>query len=72
MAPILTEEQKNCDHDFKDVTEERIALVEKRGLPRWAEILVEKEDPKWRELKDKYKNLKYLKCRLCGLLYVKG
>lgn len=70
--PIISEEQMNCEHDLEDVTEERRALIEKRELPRWAKILVEKEDRRWKEPKDRYKTLKYLKCRLCGLLYVRN
>ena len=70
-VPIISEEQRLCEHDFENVTEERRALVEQRELPEWAKLLREKEDPRWKNPKDKYKTLLYLKCRKCGLLRVK-
>lgn len=70
MSPVLTEEQMDCNHIFEDVTEERRKLVSERGLPGWARRLIEKEDPRWVNRPERWKTLKYEKCRTCGLLKV--
>lgn len=59
-----------CEHVFDDVTEERIALLEAHELPRWAQILVEKEDPRWKDFPERRSKRTFLKCSECGLLRV--
>ena len=66
----LTEEQRNCEHIFEDVTEERRSLLARSVLPDWVKILVEKEDSKWVVENELWKTLNYLKCGRCKLLRV--
>lgn len=58
------------EHDYEDVTEERQALLEKRGeLPQWIQLLIEKKDRKWQN-PGQWRNSQFLKCRECGLVRV--
>jgi len=70
VKPILTEKQRNCDHDFEDVTEERRKLIAGMELPKWAKVLVEEKDPRWVNQPEKWRFLNYLKCGNCGLFRI--
>ncbi len=70
VTPILTDKQRDCDHVFEDVTEERRSILAEGELPGWAKALIEKEDRKWVNRSERWQSLTYLKCGNCDIIRI--
>ncbi len=68
---IERETFRDCDHDLKDITEERRGLI-KGNLPSWVKHLIAKDPPDriWVNRREAWRTQKYEKCTICGLLMI--